>query len=202
MSSNPNGEHQTSVTNDLQNSVSLVAIGLGDTEVCGAVVGVAGKFCIHPKGKCATKSHKKAASFIGGLRDQGFRRCLFIRVPTPKSGSSSSTSMLAFQDPFLDTTKLPESKIQEMLGAHKPVWLWSSMFAMMSGDTQGQDTTMLPSTPGTPLKHKTLDQIQHEATQTAFTPAKKLELEDVEVPSPIDESELEDLSHDMDEYTF
>ena len=201
-SSTTNGEPTTSVTNDLQNSVSLVVLDVSNESVCGAVVGVAGKFCIQPFGRCSTKSHRKAVSFTGGLRDQGLQQCLFIRVPTPKTGSASSATQLAFQDPFLDATKLPKSKLQEMTQALKPVWLWSSMFAMLSGDTQGQDTTLMKPGPATPLKHKTLEEIQQDATFTAFTPAKRLELEAVEVPSPIEESELEDLGQDLDDTTF
>ena len=169
-SSTTNGEPSNSVTNDLQNSVSLVVLDLVNESVCGAVVGVAGKFCIQTKGRCSIKSHRKAVSFTGGLREQGLQQCVFIRVPTPKTGATSSAPVLAFQDPFLDATKLPKSKLQEMTRALKPVWLWSSMSAMLSGDTQGQDTTLLSSGPATPLKHKTLDEIQQDATFTAFTP--------------------------------
>ena len=202
-SSTTNGEPPNSVTNDLQNSVSLVVLDLVNESVCGAVVGVAGKFCIQTKGRCSIKSHRKAVSFTGGLRDQGLQQRVFIRVPTPKAGSSTSSApVLAFQDPFLDATKLPKSKLQEMTRVLKPVWLWSSMFAMLSGDVQGQDTTLLGSGPTTHLKHKTLDEIQQDATFTAFTPAKRLKLEAVEVPSPIEESELEDLGEDLDDVTF
>ena len=191
---------------ELQNSVSLIAVNLAEDKFCGAVVGVAGKFCLHPKGQCPKKSHRKATSFLGSLREQGLEECLFICVPMPKSSNGhGQLPTLAFQDPFLESTQLGRSKVQEMLQAHKPVWLWSSMFAMLSGETQGDHhgTTTLSDLPGTPRRHKTLDQIQAEATQTAFTPARRLELEDVEVPSPTsEESDLEDVDPLLDEDTF
>ena len=195
-----NGEPLTSNTSvvELQNSVSLVAVDLQAEVYCGAVVGVAGKFCLYPAGKCPKKSHRKAPSFLGNLRDQGMKECLFICVPVPKGSSQGTPPTLAFQDPFLDSARLSRSKVQEMAQAHKPVWLWSSMFAMLSGEVQGKTAAALNGSggafPDTPLRHRTLDQIQEDATQTAFTPARHLELEDVEIPSPVSEgNELEDV---------
>ena len=190
---------------ELQNSVALFAVDLKEDKFCGAVVGVAGKFCLHLKGQCPKKSHRKASSFLGSLRDQGIEECLFICVPVPKGNlNHGQLPTLAFQDPFLETTRLGRSKVQEMLQAHKPVWLWSSMFAMLSGEMQGQERELASSAlPGTPLRHKSVEQLQADATQTAFTPARRLELEDVEVPSPTsEESELEDVDPLLDEDTF
>ena len=192
---------------ELQNSVSLVAIDLQTEVYCGAVVGVAGKFCLHPVGKCPKKSHRKAPSFLGSLSEQGLKECLFICVPVPKGSAQGTPPTLAFQDPFLDSSRLSRSKVQEMTQTHKPVWLWSSMFAMLSGEVQGKNVASMSgaggSFPGTPLRHRTLDQIQEDATQTAFTPARHLELEDVEIPSPVSEgNELEDVDSKLDDTTF
>ena len=202
-------ETNTSVNSssaELQNSVALVAVDLTEDKFCGAVVGVAGKFCLHLKGQCPKKSHRKAPSFLGSLREQGLEECLFICVPVPKGNNAhGQVPTLAFQDPFLESSRLGRSKVQEMIQAHKPVWLWSSVFAMLSGETQGQHqgASTRSDPPGTPLRHKTLEQIQADATQTAFTPARRLELEEVEVPSPTsEESELEDVDPLLDEDTF
>ena len=195
------------IASELQNSVTVVELDLVEDLLCGAIVGAAGKFCRHLKGHCTKKSHRKGPSFLDSLREQGLKRCLFIDVPVPPRGQS-----LAFQDPFLDATKLPNNKIQEMLQTRKPVWLWSHLFAMLAGDAtipedgEEDDSHDLQATAvrdSTPLRMKSLSQLQKQAQRAAFTPAKRLALEQVEVPSPIEEDNgPRPIPADVDDKTF
>ena len=206
-SSSNYGEHPSS---DLENSVALVSVEIASGSLCGAVVGAAGKFCRLPKIQCTKKSHKKGISFLDTLKEQGLRQCIFIDVPATPKGQR-----LAFQEPFLDVERLPLSKTKELLNAKKPVWLWTSVFSMLEGEMDGGDDTDFDVKDKesqaqeavleeTPLRLKTLQQLQRQATQAAFTPARRLQLEQVEVPSPStdDDPGLKEIPIELDEESF
>ena len=211
-SDNPISSNGEPISYELENSVALVSVDVASSSLCGAVVGAAGKFCRSLKVQCTKKSHKKGLSFLDTLKDQGLRQCIFIDVPGPPRGQR-----LAFQEPFLDAERLPSNKINELLQAQKPVWLWTSVFSMLEGEMdEGNDSEPEfketrkgaaeheAKLEGTPLRLKTLQQLQHQATQAAFTPARRLQLDQVEVPSLLSEDihGLKEIPTELDDSSF
>ena len=205
---NIHGENSSASSN---HRVALLCINVKEHELCGSAVGASGKFCILPKHSCKTKSHqKKGSSFLESLKSKGLGRTIFITAPMGKAQQGKDDAPIqAFKDPFLDAEVLSPTKTEDLLGSEKqPVLMWTSLFSLMKSEAQSSFESAKKNMGVTleaigeagetdpdswsvadeeeALEFATVSTLKNKAVSAAFTPAKGLRLEDVEIPSPIE----------------